>query len=304
MNPGTAKRMKILFADDGSLHAQAAVKLVLGLPLPSKTKLKVIRAFPPGQTYAVGQMERSLARTRQQLLDHGIQAQTDLVLGYPAEMIVDAASEMKPDLTILGAKGLRATLGILLGGVAQQVVEYACCPVLVVRAPYSGLRRVLVVTDGSTYSQGALRYVTRFPLPEKAEVRLMHVLPPLTEPVIMEPYFGGRDAYVPLRTPEEEAKLQAEQEKEGKALLQRAQELLLKQGLKPKTVLARGDAATEIIAYAKQEKIDLLVAGSRGLSRVRGWLMGSVSRKLVHYADCSVLVVKQKENKGRQDHGK
>ena len=304
MNPGTTKRMKILFADDGSPHAQAAVELVLDLPLPSKTKLKVIRVFPPGQTYAVGQMERNLALTRQQFLDHGVQAQADLVLGYPAEMIVETASEMKPDLTILGAKGLRATLGILLGGVAQQVVEYACCPVLVVRAPYSGLRRVLLVTDGSSYSQSALRYLTKFPLPEKVDVHLMHVLPPLTEPVIMEPYFGGRDAYVPLRTPEEEAKLQAKQEKDGKALLTRAQNLLLKQGLKAKPVLARGDAATEIIEYTKQEQIDLLVAGSRGLSQVRGWLMGSVSRKLVHYAGCSVLVVKQKEDKGRQEHGK
>ena len=51
----------------------------------------------------------------------------------------------------------------------------------------------------------------------------------------------------------------------------------------------------EIIEYARNEKVDLLVAGSRGLSRVAGWLMGSVSRKLVHYAECSVLVVKKRE---------
>ena len=57
-------------------------------------------------------------------------------------------------------------------------------------------------------------------------------------------------------------------------------------------MLVRGDAATEIIDYAKERKVDLIVAGSRGLSQVRGWLLGSVSRKLVHYAPCSVLIVK------------
>jgi nucleotide-binding universal stress UspA family protein len=296
MTTGAKKSMKILFADDGSPHAQAAIEMMLDLPLPPKNQVHVLRVFPPGQTFAVGQMERGLARTREILHAHGINVKTDLVLGYPAEKIVATAAEKKPDLTILGAKGLRATLGILLGGVAQQVVEYACCPVLVVRAPYSGLRRVLVVTDGSAYSQRAMRYLTKFPLPEEVDVRLMHVLPPLTEPIIMEPYFGGRDAYIPLRTPEEEARLKAEQEKEGSALLDRAHNVLLKQGLKSTSVLARGDAATEIIEYTKNERMDLLVAGSRGLSQVQGWLMGSVSRKLVHYAGCSILVVKQKES--------
>jgi nucleotide-binding universal stress UspA family protein len=42
----------------------------------------------------------------------------------------------------------------------------------------------------------------------------------------------------------------------------------------------------------KQNQIDLIVAGSRGLSRVRSWLLGSVSRKLVHYSGCSVLIVR------------
>jgi nucleotide-binding universal stress UspA family protein len=58
------------------------------------------------------------------------------------------------------------------------------------------------------------------------------------------------------------------------------------------TVLRRGDAATEILAYAQEQKVDLIVAGSRGLSGVSGWWLGSVSRKLVHYAPCSVLIVR------------
>lgn len=297
MNARGKQRMNILLADDGSAHAQAAVRLIQELALPAKCRVHVLRVFPPGQTFAVGQMERSLKQTEALLREAGIRAEADLVLGYPAEKIIETTKQTKPDLIVIGAKGLRATLGILLGGVAQHVVEHACCPVLVVRAPYTGLRRVLLVTDGSKYSGHAVRYVGKFPLPENADVRIMHVLPPLTMPVIMEPYFGGRDAFVPLHTPEEETKIKAGQERAGKALLERTCKQLLNEGIGSTSVLARGDAATEIMDYVDKEKIDLIVAGSRGLSSFQGWLMGSVSRKLVQYSNCSVLIVKRPEAK-------
>ena len=55
----------------------------------------------------------------------------ELLTGYPAEQISEYAAKFIPDLIVLGAKGRRATLGILLGGVVQQIVEYAEDPVLV-----------------------------------------------------------------------------------------------------------------------------------------------------------------------------
>jgi len=289
----TRKRLNILLADDGSEHAQAAVKLIQSLPLPPKSHVRVVRVFPPGQTFAFGQMERSLEKTKAQLVESKIAFDADLMLGYPAEKIVEIAKQMRPDLTILGAKGLRATLGILLGGVAQQVVEYACCPVLIVRAPFRPLRRILLVTDGSMYSQRAARYLGKFPLPDHVEVSVMNVLPPPTQPIIVEPYFGGQEAYLPLRSAEEENLILKKQEEEGQAILDRTSALLTKSGLETTRALARGDAATEIINYTAQNEIDMIVAGSRGLSRFKGWLMGSVSRKLVHYSNCSVLIIKQ-----------
>jgi len=66
--------------------------------------------------------------------------------------------------------------------------------------------------------------------------------------------------------------------------------ILVTSQLKPKTVFKSGDAATEIIEYVKKNNLDLVVAGSRGLSRVRSCLLGSVSRRLVHYSGCSVLI--------------
>jgi nucleotide-binding universal stress UspA family protein len=84
-----------------------------------------------------------------------------------------------------------------------------------------------------------------------------------------------------------------EEEDRGTALVEKTIAYLEKtSGIQATPVLARGDAATEIIQYVKDHEIDLILAGSRGLSEMRSWLLGSVSRKLVHYANCSVLIIK------------
>jgi len=286
------KRLNILLADDGSQHARSAVDLLRGVSFPPKSRVMVLRVFNSGQISGLPEFEKSLENTKNQLLNMGLAAETDLLLGSPAEKIIEIAAAKKSDMIVLGAKGLRATLGILLGGVAQQVVEYARCPVLVVRAPYQGLRRILVVTDGSSNSQRAARYLSKFPLPENVDLRVMHVMPPLQPPVIMEPHLGGwQTIYVPVPV-EEELTVQTRQEQRGQALLKRTCDLLQRNGIDSIPILRRGDAATEIIEYVKSNQIDLIVAGSRGLSRFKGWWMGSVSRKLVHYSNCSVLIVK------------
>jgi nucleotide-binding universal stress UspA family protein len=300
MKPQTKKRLTVLFADDGSQHAQAAVQFLKALPIPVKSKVFVLRVFTPSQGAYINPMEKELERTEQQLLESGFQAEKDLTMGYPAEKIVEVAESMKPDLIVVGAKGLRATLGILLGGVAQQVVEYACCPVLVVRAAFRRLEKLLLVTDGSQSSQRAANYLGKFPFPEQAEIFVLHALAPFVEPASIEAYAGGWHG-VPLTKPlteEERAEMIAKEEEEGKTLLNQTCDLLLKHGIKPDRTLLQGDAATEIIEYVKSQDIDLIVAGSRGLSSFQGWLLGSVSRKLVHYSGCSVLIVKSPKDTG------
>ena len=53
--------------------------------------------------------------------------------GHPAEEILFAARELGADLIVVGARGQTRADPFLLGGVAQKVVKYAPCPVLVVR---------------------------------------------------------------------------------------------------------------------------------------------------------------------------
>ncbi|MCK7471828.1 MAG: universal stress protein [Desulfomicrobium escambiense] len=110
-------------------------------------------------------------------------------MGDLMETILNYTEKLDPDLLVLGAKGLRATLGILLGGVAQQIIEYASLPVLVVRAPFKRLKKILLVTDGSRCSETAIDYLagkyhrkvysweSNSPPAERVGVDVLHVLP-------------------------------------------------------------------------------------------------------------------------------
>ncbi|MEZ0396092.1 MAG: universal stress protein [Anaerolineales bacterium] len=283
---------RILLADDGSEHAQAAVALLGDLPLPADCQVTVLRVFGSQQASELGLLESAVAQTATRLRDKGLNVATELLLGSPAEVIAEYAEAHKVDLIVVGAKGLRATLGILLGGVAQQVVEYVACPVLVVRTPYNGLNRLLLASDGSAYSQYAAEYLGNFPLPAGVEVRVMHVLSPPPFPVLAPPAQAGGMPVLPLTLPEEVMAMRAEEERQAVRMLEDLVAGLQQRGLQAQPILKRGDAATELIAYIKAEKIDLTVVGSRGLGQARSWLMGSLSRKLVHYSGGSVLVVR------------
>jgi nucleotide-binding universal stress UspA family protein len=59
------------------------------------------------------------------------------------------------------------------------------------------------------------------------------------------------------------------------------------------TTLAHGAIASTIIKVTRLQKADLTIIGSRGLSDIRRFLLGSVSRKVVTLAPCPVLVVKR-----------
>ena len=284
----------IMLAVDGSEHSLAAIALLHDLPLHPESTITVLAVLDLRHTLSRATLLAVLDKTQNLLEDTGLKISTGLLHGNPAEELTHYAEQHPPDLFVLGAKGLRATLGILLGGVAQQVIEYATWPVLVVRAPYTGLNRALLVTDGSSCSQRAITYLGTLPLPDHIDVRVVNVIPPIYLPEsTIQNLTIGMEIVAPIsRTQEEYDALEAKERAAGEFLLLQSVETLHSFGIEAKSNLLQGDAATEIIEYVKNHKIDLIVAGSRGLSQMKSWLLGSVSRKLVHYSNCSTLVVK------------
>lgn len=58
-----------------------------------------------------------------------------------------------------------------------------------------------------------------------------------------------------------------------------------------RTQVRTGDPAEQLLGYAHDHAIDLLIMGRRGLGRIRGLLMGSVSAKVGSLAECPVVTV-------------
>lgn len=285
----------VILAVDGSQHSLAAIELLRDLSFHPNSTLTAIAVLDTPHTPRRQLLLEALDQAAALLKQTGLNVTTGLLHGHIADTLIHYANDHRPDLIILGAKGLRATLGILLGGVVQQVVEHAHWPVLVIRPPYEGLRRVLLVSDGSACSRAAVHYLSRFPLPQDCQVQVMHVLPagmPERVELYTYPWAMAGEVVPPLSRPVPEPSPTEAEWLAGQALLDEVVTFLGEQGIPATSVLRQGDAATEILSQAEQTQADLIVCGSRGLSPVRGWLLGSVSRKLVHYAACSVLVVR------------
>ncbi len=303
MNFGTAGT-RILLAVDGSEHAWAAAQLVRDLPCYPACSLAVMMVIVPKLTSFNFFIDTVLERTCSLLeMEGGPPVESLKSFGAnPAETIIATANQRQADLIVLGARGRRAALGVLLGGVAQQVVEYAQQPVLIVRSPFTGLNRVLYVTDGSPHSRLARQFLCGFQLPAETEVDVCHVLAPqlrledltLVYPSNLEAVSYPVESAEQLQYLSQGLEVQSDQERRaGKILIEEACTELERAGVRiGRKVLLAGDASEEILTYIREQQVDLVVAGSRGLSQVQSWLLGSVSRKLVHYAPCSVLVVR------------
>ena len=60
----------------------------------------------------------------------------------------------------------------------------------------------------------------------------------------------------------------------------------------PKTSVLAGDPDERLLEYAREQAVDLVVVGRRGVGQIRGLLMGSVSWKVNSLAECPVLTVR------------
>jgi nucleotide-binding universal stress UspA family protein len=135
---------RILLAYDGSDASTKASDLALDLARRYDARLTVLSvARPPEfgddvETEAVIDNSRAyhealLERVRQRLAASGFDATYLVEVGHPTEQIIAAAERIEADLIVLGHRGKTLFQRLRLGSVSKQVVQYADCPVLVVR---------------------------------------------------------------------------------------------------------------------------------------------------------------------------
>jgi nucleotide-binding universal stress UspA family protein len=139
--------------------------------------------------------------------------------------------------------------------------------------------KVLVAVDESTLSAEIVKAVSAQIRPEKAEVRVLHVLQPIagSVPPQMSPGY----------TPELEPFA-----KSAKELLAKTAGALRAAGFKAETMLRKGDVRELIIDTAKDWNADLIVLGSHNHSGAHRFLLGSVAESVARHAPCSVQIVR------------
>lgn len=175
------------------------------------------------------------------------------------------------------------------------------------------MERIMVALDGSEHSEKALDLASDIAAKYGAELVLLHVMPdqPLTdaerhmlEVEYLDDIAASLNAFAlePPGDPSIRAQrvLQhyadvARQFREalGRRLISQARARARDKGVRSvQHVLEHGEPASTILRLAKGLRVDAIFLGSRGLGDAQGLLLGSVSHKVTHLAECTCVSVK------------
>jgi len=136
-------------------------------------------------------------------------------------------------------------------------------------------KNILLAFDGSECSNKALVYAGSLAEQYGAALWLVHVFTHTSDMLGYEDF----------------EKLYAKRKSAGQVVVDEALQKLDQIKLKVHAELLEGPEAESILKTAEKLQADLIVMGTRGLGAVKGLLIGSVSRKVIHLASCPVMVV-------------
>lgn len=307
--------MKILVAHDGSEYADAAFHDLKRAGLGSAVELSIMTVadvfVPPlidetvDSTFPVYVPEgvRRAHELARQKLDEaqglakrvseqirsvfpGWQVNFEAVADSPAWALIRKADQWKPDLIVMGARGLSVFGGrLILGSISQRVLYEARCSVRVARdSDSAGDKpvRILIGVDNSSDSQAAVDEVCNRQWPKGTEVGLLTVVDTVMA-ITSEP-----SAVRWIEVAEEENWDQV------RDLFEPAAEKLRNAGLHTEVLIRRGNPADQILQEAHTWDADCIFVGAKGTRGIDRLLLGSVSSAVSARAHCSVEVVRPK----------
>ena len=140
--------------------------------------------------------------------------------------------------------------------------------------------KILIPVDASENSRSSYKLLRQLPLPATCDVTIL---------TVMETESFKHWAVSPTEK-ETAAAVQDELRAEARRLLALESDRAKDTSWDVKTLLREGDPAQQIIDVANSSGVDLIALGSRGLGRLKRFLLGSVSSNVAKYADCSVLI--------------
>lgn len=147
------------------------------------------------------------------------------------------------------------------------------------------LRRILCPTDFSEFSNKSVHYGCELARAFDAELHLLHVLQDYNTlaPATGEAFVVFTD-WLPQLTKQAQERLETQPRPEWGTSLR----------VQRHTVV--GSTIDEVVKYAKENDIDLIVQSTHGRTGLKHFLMGSVAESIVRYAPCPVLTVRHPEH--------
>lgn len=142
-------------------------------------------------------------------------------------------------------------------------------------------KKIMVAFDGSSHSERAVEAACNLAVSLSAELHIFNA-PQIIEDTIIVGY-----TTVPIQPTKERIDAAREEiSKQAKSITQKYE------GLEPEYHFAAGNPGNMIVDQAKENDIDLIVMGRRGLGQFGGLLVGSTTTRVSQLADCAVLTVK------------
>ncbi len=220
-----------------------------------------------------------------------IKVESVILIGYPAEVIVEYADMKDVDLIIMATHGRSGIKRWALGSVADKVVRATDKPVALIRAKDAhddvsekgGLDRILVLLDGSETSEAVIPHVRELGSKLKTEIILLRTVERVDHVYAADMAV----AHVPYTDEEMEPLMRGAGD-----YLVKVGNLLEGSGINPRTEVKIGDAAAEIIKFADEVNADLVAMSTHGRSGISRWNLGSVASKVLHAGSTPLLLVR------------
>ena len=147
------------------------------------------------------------------------------------------------------------------------------------------IEKILFATDGSKHSQKAVEFTAEMASRYEARVYIIHVVAKPTIPPELLEYVSAEEI--------EEPPVSVYLDKIGQQLTDKCASEFKSKGVgECQPMVLRGDPAEMILDFADNHEIDAIVMGSRGLGPLKSRLLGSVTRKVIHGAHCTCIIVK------------
>jgi nucleotide-binding universal stress UspA family protein len=273
-----AKMEKLLVATDGSEFSEGAIREAILLAKTCSSKLYVIsvaevldiREFADDYPLAAVEsletaLRKHLESVKEMAEKEGIVCEIILSQGKEAsKLIVDEAAKNNVELIIMGRHGRTGITRIMMGSVTAKVIGDAPCKVLVVpRFSRISLEKILVPTDGSIYSDLAVR-----------------------EAISIAKRIGS--SLIALSVYKRDANYEL-----AEATIGIVKELAEKEGVKVEALTLKGEPHEVIVNTVEKKQAGFMVVGSYGRSGLERLLMGSVTERVIGHAGCPILVVRK-----------